>query len=32
MTCSSEGKGNISIAFASEEELERIVALFDKLR
>ena len=32
MTCSSEGKGNISIAFASEEELERIVALFDQLR
>lgn len=32
MTCSNEGKGNISIAFTSEEELERIVALFDKLR
>ena len=32
MTCSSEGKGSISIAFSSEEELERIVALFDKLR
>ena len=32
MTCSSEGKGSISIAFSSEEELERIIALFDKLR
>lgn len=32
MTCSDEGKGSISIAFSSEEELERIVALFDKLR
>ncbi|MGN0061151.1 MAG: ParB/RepB/Spo0J family partition protein [Alloprevotella sp.] len=32
MTCSSEGKGSISIAFGSEEELERIIALFDKLR
>ena len=32
MTCSNEGKGSISIAFSSEEELERIVALFDKLR
>ena len=32
MTCSSEGNGSISIAFSSEEELERIIALFDKLR
>ena len=32
MTCSNEGKGSISIAFSSEEELERIIALFDKLR
>ena len=32
MTCSSEGKGSISITFGSEEELERIVALLDKLR
>lgn len=31
MTCSS-GKGNISIPFANEEELERIIALFDKLK
>lgn len=31
MTC-SEGKGNISIPFASEEELERIISLFDKMR
>ncbi len=32
MTCSCEGKGSISIPFTSEEELERIMALFDKLR
>ena len=32
MTCSSEGKGSISIAFSSEEVLERIIALFDKVR
>lgn len=31
MTC-SDGKGSISIPFANEEELERIVALFDKMR
>ncbi len=31
MTCSQQGKGKISIPFASEEELERIIALFDKI-
>lgn len=31
MTC-SDGKGSISIPFSNEEELERIVALFDKMR
>ena len=31
MTC-HEGKGSISIPFASEEELERIITLFDKMR
>ena len=32
MTVSSQGKGKISIPFASEEELERIMALFDKIK
>ncbi|MDO4212388.1 MAG: ParB/RepB/Spo0J family partition protein [Bacteroidales bacterium] len=31
MTCSA-GKGSISIPFANEEELERIIALFDKMK
>lgn len=31
-TCSPKGKGKISIPFASEEELERIMTLFDKLK
>lgn len=32
MTCSSKGKGKISIAFANEEELERIMNAIDGLR
>lgn len=32
MTCSSQGKGKISIPFASEEELERIISIFDKMK
>lgn len=32
MTCSPKGKGKISIAFANEEELERIMNVFDKLK
>ncbi len=32
MTCSQQGKGKISIPFGSEEELERIIALFDKMQ
>lgn len=32
MTCSAQGKGKISIPFASEEELERIISLFDKMK
>jgi ParB family chromosome partitioning protein len=32
MTCSAQGKGKISIAFATEEELERIIRLFDKMK
>lgn len=32
MTCSDQGKGKITIPFASEEELERIVSLFDKMK
>lgn len=31
MSC-TEGKGSISIPFANEEELERIIALFEKMR
>ena len=30
-TCSSKGKGKISIPFANEEELERIMSVFDQL-
>ena len=29
MTCSPSGKGKISIGFTNEEELERIMAVFD---
>lgn len=32
MTCSTQGKGKISIPFASEEELERIISIFDKIK
>lgn len=32
MTCSSKGKGKISIPFTNEAELERIMNLFDKLK
>ena len=32
MTCSSKGKGKISIPFANEAELERIMNVFDKLK
>lgn len=32
LTCSDKGRGKISIPFANEEELERIVALLDKLK
>ena len=32
MTCSESGKGKISIPFANEAELERIIEMFDKLR
>ena len=32
MTCSSSGKGKISIPFANETELERIIEMLDKLR
>lgn len=31
MTCSQQGKGKITIPFATEEELERIITLFDKI-
>lgn len=32
MTCSQQGKGKITIPFDSEEELEHIIALIDKLK
>lgn len=31
-SCDDKGKGKISIPFKSEEELERLIALFDKLK
>ena len=31
LTCSNKGAGKISIKFKNEEELERIIAIFDKL-
>ena len=32
MSCSAKGRGKISIPFSSEEELERIINMFDKLK
>lgn len=32
LTCSNKGKGKISIPFSNEEELERIIELFDRLK
>ncbi|MCD8291326.1 MAG: ParB/RepB/Spo0J family partition protein [Prevotella sp.] len=32
ITCSTGGKGKISIPFADQEEMRRIVAMFDKLK
>ena len=32
MTCTCKGKGKISIPFANESELERILLMFDKLK
>lgn len=32
LTCSNKGKGKISIPFESEEDLERIMSVFDKLK
>lgn len=32
LTCSDKGKGKISIPFSNEEELERIMELFDSLK
>ncbi len=31
MSCSAKGKGKITIPFASDEELERIIMLLDKV-
>lgn len=32
LSCSANGKGKISIPFSSEEELERLMLMFDKLK
>ena len=32
LTCSDKGKGKISIPFGNEEELERIMEIFDSLK
>lgn len=32
LTCNEKGKGKISIGFKSEEELERIIELFDQIK
>lgn len=32
LTCSPKGKGKISIAFSNEDELQRIIELFNKLK
>ena len=32
LTCSEKGKGKISIPFSYEEELERIMEIFDTLK
>lgn len=32
MSCTTKGKGKITIPFANEEELERIMAAFDKMK
>ncbi len=32
MSCNTKGKGKISIPFANEEELERLMNLFDKMK
>ena len=32
LTCSDKGKGKISIPFSNEEELERLMNIFDKLK
>ena len=31
LTCSDKGKGKITIPFSNEQELERIIELFDQL-
>ena len=32
LTCNNKGKGKIAITFKDEQELERIIALLDKLK
>ena len=32
LTCSPKGKGKITIPFANEEDLEKIMSIFDKMK
>ena len=32
LTCNAKGKGKIAISFKNEEELERIIAMLDRLK
>ena len=32
LTCDNKGKGKITIPFATEEELEKLIGLLDKLK
>ena len=32
LTCNEKGKGKITIPFATEEELEQLIGLLDKLK
>ena len=32
LSCDASGKGKITFAFASEDELEKLIAIFDRLK
>ena len=32
LTCNEQGKGRISIPFKTEEELEKLISIFDQLK